>query len=347
MNNLFNAAAAILLGVLLAAAAIEKNKPPAPKPDPTPSTAPAPNAILTEVNRVRADHKLSPFQASECLTKQAADWAAEMQKRGRISHSGFDARLSACNMQGGEIVAWGQRSPAEVVEDWMNSPGHRARILSKSTHFGGGSAGVYWCGIDGTPAQAAVSVGSPPDESIGDSMPPMRQSTKCKCSGQVDCVCSPVCNCEKGNECKSAYKSIVATCNAAAAGDCSCEKCECLGPKQCKAGYQPSIDVAVVCSACKGTGKAVCLGCNGTGTVSPKFAEPESTKYTEPQPAKAADEYMQVRVPYTVSAGWRGRRSYVEYRTEWMLKSEYQRRLSAQSQPRTYYRGGCANGQCR
>lgn len=165
-------------------------------------------------------------------------------------------------------------------------------------------------------------------------------ATKCKCSGPGDCVCAP-CKCEQGNECKSAYKSIVATCNAAAAGDCSCEKCECLGPKQCqvaaKKPYEPSIDVAVVCPTCRGTGR-----------VPPPFKPVVlGEKFTEPQPA--ASEYMRVRVPYTVSSGFRGRRTSTAYREEWMLKSEYARRLSYQQQQRStnYYRGGCAGGNCR
>jgi len=31
-----------------------------------------------------------------------------------------------------ENIARGQRSPAEVVNSWMNSPGHRANILNPS-----------------------------------------------------------------------------------------------------------------------------------------------------------------------------------------------------------------------
>jgi uncharacterized protein YkwD len=31
----------------------------------------------------------------------------------------------------GENVAWNQKNPAQVVEAWMNSEGHRANILKK------------------------------------------------------------------------------------------------------------------------------------------------------------------------------------------------------------------------
>lgn len=51
-------------------------------------------------------------------------------------------------MSAGENIAAGQSSPQEVVEDWMNSPGHRANILDESyTALGVGyyynSSGLY------------------------------------------------------------------------------------------------------------------------------------------------------------------------------------------------------------
>jgi uncharacterized protein YkwD len=55
----------------------------------------------------------------------------------------------------GENIACGQRSAAEVVEGWMNSPGHRANILKPDfTHIGvgyatGGRAGTYWTQLFG------------------------------------------------------------------------------------------------------------------------------------------------------------------------------------------------------
>ncbi|MFI7538764.1 CAP domain-containing protein [Streptosporangium sp. NPDC049376] len=63
----------------------------------------------------------------------------------RIKASGFSP-LSAW----AENMAWGQRTPAEVVKAWMNSPGHRRNIMTCSyTHIGIGVATsprgrVYW-----------------------------------------------------------------------------------------------------------------------------------------------------------------------------------------------------------
>ena len=127
----------------------ETPAPPVPLPDPPPPVPPATNEILAEINKARAAHSLPPFIESACLTEQATKWAEEMRRRGRMSHSGFASRLAHCSMQGGEIVAWGQQSAVEVVEDWMNSRGHRARILSRSKYCGAGSSGSYWCALDG------------------------------------------------------------------------------------------------------------------------------------------------------------------------------------------------------
>lgn len=47
----------------------------------------------------------------------------------------------------GENIAQGQKTAAQVVSAWMNSPGHRANILNKSyTHIGVGyvADGNYW-----------------------------------------------------------------------------------------------------------------------------------------------------------------------------------------------------------
>jgi uncharacterized protein YkwD len=58
----------------------------------------------------------------------------------------FGLRFSAA----GENIAYGQRTPAEVMNDWMNSPGHRSNIMNPTyTEIGVGlaknSSGVcYW-----------------------------------------------------------------------------------------------------------------------------------------------------------------------------------------------------------
>lgn len=58
----------------------------------------------------------------------------------------FGIRFSAA----GENIAYGQRTPQEVMRDWMNSPGHRSNILNGTYNqigvgLGKNSRGVlYW-----------------------------------------------------------------------------------------------------------------------------------------------------------------------------------------------------------
>ena len=53
----------------------------------------------------------------------------------------------------GENIAWGYRSASEVVDAWMDSPGHRANILNCGAKSIG--AGVAWA-KDGTPYYTQV-----------------------------------------------------------------------------------------------------------------------------------------------------------------------------------------------
>ena len=69
----------------------------------------------------------------------------------RIDRVGYAWRSFA------ENAATGQYSPAEVVEGWMNSPGHRANILNpKLEEIGIGfsldtNGSTYWIQKFGTP----------------------------------------------------------------------------------------------------------------------------------------------------------------------------------------------------
>lgn len=73
-------------------------------------------------------------------------------------------RVTAAGYQGavGENLAGGQRTIEQAIEGWLNSPGHRATLLSdKFEEFGLAVAavpaerksryGIYWCFIAGGP----------------------------------------------------------------------------------------------------------------------------------------------------------------------------------------------------
>ncbi|WP_155591076.1 CAP domain-containing protein [Lysinibacillus cavernae] len=138
-----------------------QNQKPATKPSTsTPSTTTSDvNAFEQEVvkltNAERTKAGLSPLQTDAKLMAAAREKSQDMQTNNYFSHtsptfgSPFD-RMKALGITykgAGENIAKGQRSPQEVVQAWMDSPGHRANILNgKFTHIGVGyvKSGNYW-----------------------------------------------------------------------------------------------------------------------------------------------------------------------------------------------------------
>lgn len=120
-------------------------------------------AVIDLTNRERARAGLPPLAADPLLTAAAQAHSADMVARAFYSHTApggsqpWDRAAAAGSTRRsiGENIACGQRSPAEVVEGWMNSPGHRANILKPGfTHLGvgfagGGRAGTYWTQLFG------------------------------------------------------------------------------------------------------------------------------------------------------------------------------------------------------
>lgn len=116
---------------------------------------------LTNAERARAG--LRPLAADAPLATAAQAHCADMVARDFYAHTSPDGgrpwdRAAAAGSRRstiGENIACGQRSPAEVVDGWMNSPGHRANILKPEfTHIGvgfagGGRAGTYWAQLFG------------------------------------------------------------------------------------------------------------------------------------------------------------------------------------------------------
>ncbi|MFJ2605615.1 CAP domain-containing protein [Streptomyces sp. NPDC087425] len=119
--------------------------------------------VLDLTNRERTRAGLRPLAADPPLTVAAQAHSADMVARAFYAHTAPDggepwdraAAAGARRRSIGENIACGQRSPAEVVEGWMNSPGHRANILGPDfTHLGvgfagGGAAGTYWTQLFG------------------------------------------------------------------------------------------------------------------------------------------------------------------------------------------------------
>ncbi|MFF0222924.1 CAP domain-containing protein [Streptomyces sp. NPDC004629] len=119
--------------------------------------------VVELTNRERGRARLAPLAVDPRLTAAAQAHSADMVARDFYSHTSpegtqpWDRAAAAGSRRRtiGENIACGQRSAAEVVEGWMNSPGHRANILKPDfTHIGvgfvgGGRTGTYWTQLFG------------------------------------------------------------------------------------------------------------------------------------------------------------------------------------------------------
>lgn len=105
--------------------------------------------VVRLVNIERSKAGLQPLTENWQVSRVARYKSQDMATKGYFSHTSptygspftmmqnFGIRFSSA----GENIAMGQRTPQEVVTGWMNSPGHRANILSPSyTQIGVGLA---------------------------------------------------------------------------------------------------------------------------------------------------------------------------------------------------------------
>jgi uncharacterized protein YkwD len=110
---------------------------------PTKPTAQVTAGYETEVVRLtnvqRTAKGCPALKIDERLVKAARAHSNDMVAEGFFSHTGsngsnFVAREVAAGYPrkgaSAENIAWGFRTPKEVVTGWMNSPGHRANILN-------------------------------------------------------------------------------------------------------------------------------------------------------------------------------------------------------------------------
>jgi uncharacterized protein YkwD len=103
--------------------------------------------VLELTNIERAKHGLRALIWDDELADAARAHSTDMSHRTYFDHicpdglTPFDRKSNAgiSYLTAAENLAAGQRTPEEVVEAWMNSPGHRAAILNADlTHLGVG-----------------------------------------------------------------------------------------------------------------------------------------------------------------------------------------------------------------
>jgi uncharacterized protein YkwD len=108
----------------------------------TPETA-------TSLNGFRASHGLSQLRTDAALTTLASAHAADMARRDSLDHDGFMTQRGPRGARA-ENVAYGCRESACVIQQWVNSSGHRKNMLIPSlTRYGLASATspsgkTYW-----------------------------------------------------------------------------------------------------------------------------------------------------------------------------------------------------------
>lgn len=124
-------------------------------PEPDKSVTAFESEVIRLVNEARAANGLQPLTANWELSRVARYKSQDMADRGYFSHTSptYGSPFQMIRAFGlsfrtaGENIAYGQRTPQQVFQGWMNSSGHRANILSASyTQIGVGyvADGHYW-----------------------------------------------------------------------------------------------------------------------------------------------------------------------------------------------------------
>ena len=97
--------------------------------------------VAAIVNSERASNGLSPLKYSDELSEAALVRAREIQSAFSHTRPNGSSCFTAIKEAGisyttaGENIAYGQRTPEEVMNSWMNSSGHRANILGSNYEY--------------------------------------------------------------------------------------------------------------------------------------------------------------------------------------------------------------------
>ena len=132
------------------------SRPSSSKPETDNNTLSYAQRVVQLVNQEREKAGLRPLSISQSAEAAALVRAKEIEDSFSHTRPNGSSFYTALKEQGvsyrssGENIAWGQKTPEQVMQGWMNSPGHRANILNANfTAIGVGyyrsPAGVnYW-----------------------------------------------------------------------------------------------------------------------------------------------------------------------------------------------------------
>ncbi|MEE2780568.1 MAG: CAP domain-containing protein [Planctomycetota bacterium] len=109
-------------------------------------------------NLVRKQHGLETLKIDPKLIATARDHCRDMQTHNFFAHESpvegkatpFDRATHFGTTANAENLAAGNVTPAEVVQGWLDSPGHRSNLLHpEMTRCGVGRVGGYWTALYG------------------------------------------------------------------------------------------------------------------------------------------------------------------------------------------------------
>ncbi|MBM2621888.1 CAP domain-containing protein [Actinoplanes sp. LDG1-06] len=153
------AAAIIAIPTLVGAPAFAAATAEAPKKVAVADQAAYETEVVKLTNAERTARGCKALRIDDRLVTAARAHSTDMVKQNFFSHTGSDGSNFVTrevragyprNGASAENIAWGYRTPQQVVTGWMNSPGHRKNILNcASTAVGVGVAytsggAPYW-----------------------------------------------------------------------------------------------------------------------------------------------------------------------------------------------------------
>jgi len=129
------------------------------------------SALVVEINAVRTEHGLKPIAVSSKLSRAAAQHTREMGTDGYFEHESFDStpfwkriehwypskRWSSWSVGENLLYESPDLTASEGVDMWMQSPAHRANLLSRSWREIGVSA-IHFDSAPGTYEGGAVTI---------------------------------------------------------------------------------------------------------------------------------------------------------------------------------------------
>ena len=89
-----------------------------------------PEALLEETNELRTKNRLSPLASDPALDKSASSKCQEMQATNQWDHGEDPFKYHPFRKYLGENLAYEQTTSRQVVDEWEDSPTHKANIIN-------------------------------------------------------------------------------------------------------------------------------------------------------------------------------------------------------------------------